>query len=416
MNTIVDSTTSVLRRLGLPYRAFDGRVAVVTGAGRGIGKAVAEAFAALGAAVVIAELSEEGGDAAREILEAGGQALFVHTDVSDPQSVADMVKCARSEFGPVDILVNNAIFLPVAPVLALELEDWDRALAVNLRGAFLTTKVSLPGMLERGRGVIINMVSTEAMPALSAYVASKQGLSAFSRSLAAEVSGSGVHVVAFAPGFVDTPGLRETARGLAPEIGMGEDEFLSLPMHASYTGGAMPPEHAGAATAYLAAELAEEYHGEEVDGYTVLERAGLISSMEIALDAGSGLPADEGRAGLADATRRVADMVSETESEFSKLPVFVRPLARAGFRRKSGMSVPDWQNALERLARGEPAEPDITSQLEKLALYFAEVPAETARFTNDERMLAEVRAISEQRVAAVQQLVSALQDDGADVG
>jgi NAD(P)-dependent dehydrogenase (short-subunit alcohol dehydrogenase family) len=220
---------TLLSQAGLQRDALSGQVAVVTGAGRGIGREAACALAWLGAPVVIAELDEDHGlETSRTISVQGGEALLVRTDVSDPGSVAALAQEANAAFGPVNILVNNAIYLRHAPVVEMSLEDWDRTLAVNLRGAFLTCREFLPAMLAKKAGVIVNMISAEAMPGLSAYIASKQGITGFSQSLALEVHGAGVAVVAFAPGMVDTPGLRSVAGGLAPALGMSAEQFLGF--------------------------------------------------------------------------------------------------------------------------------------------------------------------------------------------
>lgn len=388
--------------------------------------------------MVIAEISDEGEETRRLITADGGEALFVRTDVSSPAQVDELARRTRASFGPADILVNDAILCPASPVVDMDVELWDRVMAVNLRGTFLTCKAFLPDMLDRRQGVIINMISTEAMPLLSAYMASKQGIAAFSQSLAAEIGECGVRVIAFAPGFVDTPGLRAVAESLAPHMGLSSEQFLKLPLHPAYSEQAMPPEHAGAAAAYLAAALADEFHGEQVTGYEVLERAGFIAveqpagapqPAEAAPPEG-GLPGDQAAspksemASDREAARleahsrveRLRGMIGETEAEFGKLPVFVRPMARAGFKKKSGMSLQDWSRALSRLQaqlQGATSGPGFAysewrESLEKLGVYYAETPAETARFTKDEQVLGEVRRVAAERLAVIRGLIEAL--------
>ncbi len=272
------NTASIISNTDLSRATLAGQAAVVTGAGRGIGRETARALAWLGARVVVAELNEVLGTETRQIIASeGGEALFIRTDVSDAESVAGLARQVHTAFGIVSILVNNAIYICETPVAEMSIEDWDRTLAVNLRGTFLTCRTFLPEMLAKKHGVIVNMISTDAMPGLSAYIASKQGITGFSQSLALEVSGQGVSVIPFGPGMVDTPGIRSVAEGLAPRLGMSPEQFLSIPLHPAFDG-LMPAEYAGAATAYLIAALAEEFHGEMVTGYDVLERAGLIQS------------------------------------------------------------------------------------------------------------------------------------------
>jgi NAD(P)-dependent dehydrogenase (short-subunit alcohol dehydrogenase family) len=425
------------KRLNLAANFFSGQVVVVTGAGRGIGKEVARAFAGLGARVVIAELTSDGQAAAEQILAEGGQALFVPTDVSDPVQVARLAEQAHQAFGPVDVLVNNAIRCPFALVAEMEVDLWDQVMAVNLRGTFLTSKVFLPEMLARRQGTIINMVSTDAMPGLAAYIASKQGIVGFSQTLDAEVTAQGVRVIPFGPGMVDTPAIRAVAPILAPRLGLTEAEFMGMSLHPAFNG-LMPADYAGAATVYLAAALADEFHGQVVNGYEVLERAGLIQPAAVPLPpapesgqserastpAAVGIRPDidhadaaEQTAQAAKAAQDVAAIITQTEAEFNKLPIFVRPMARAGFKSKSGLSINDWQRALAGLLAGlqERADGGAAAGLgaqvarlaplwDKLVAYYQGVPAETARFTRDTAFLQEVAHTSAEREAAIRGL------------
>ncbi len=399
----------IIAKTGLPRDLLAGQTAVVTGAGRGIGRETARALAWLGARVVVAEINAALGNETRQIIAGeGGEARFIHTDVSDPAAVSALAAQAQAAFGLVSILINNAIYLRAAPVVEMSLEDWDRTVAVNLRGTFLTCRVFLPAMLERRRGVIINMISTEAMPGLSAYIATKQGIAAFSQSLDMEVSGQGVFVIPFGPGMVDTPGMRSAAPDLAPHLGLSQEQFFGVSIHPAFEG-LMPAGYAGAAAACLAGALAEEFHGEPVTGYTVLERVGLIQP-PVAPEAAPAAGASESSSSadvplLAGDLRRI---LAETEAEFNRLPIFARPLARSGFKNKSGSSIADWHRLLGAVESGQPAPADLASRLEKLAGYFREVPKETARFTRDAAVLQQVAETCAQRIAAIQVLQNAV--------
>lgn len=335
-----------VEHLGLAKDCLGGRVAVVTGAGRGIGKEVAWAMAWLGARVVIAELSESGAEVERLIRKSGAEAVFIQTDVSDQASVDRLARLVQEKYGPADILVNNAILCPVAGVLEMPVETWDRTIAVNLRGMFLMCKAFLPGMIAQGHGAIVNMISAEAMPYLSAYIASKQGIQAFSESLAGEVGEKGVKVVSLAPGMVDTPAIREMSVKLAPRMGLTPEQFMGVSLHPAYLG-LMPADHAAAATAYLVVKLIDRYHGESVTGYEVLEAAGLISSTKIEPAGETWMketrPEVKPIVDISELARRFQRAILETEAEFNKLPLFVRPMARRGFKGKSGKSLQDWQ-------------------------------------------------------------------------
>ena len=141
------------------------KVAIVTGGGRGLGRAIALRFAHEGAAVVAAGPTPEAIDAvAKHIRDLGGRAIAAHTDVSDEPSVEQMVSATLSELGRVDILVNNAgIIGPTAPVVRVERQGWDQTIAVNLTGAFLCAKHALPGMIERRSGRVINITSVAGL-------------------------------------------------------------------------------------------------------------------------------------------------------------------------------------------------------------------------------------------------------------
>jgi 3-oxoacyl-[acyl-carrier protein] reductase len=185
------------------------RVAIITGGARGIGGAIATAFASEGADVVIADVLGE--DVAAPVLEsievAGRRSLLVHTDVSEERDVRAMVDRAYEEFENVDILVNDAGTFSQVFFHELPVEEWDRVIGVNLRGVFLCTRMVLPRMLERGRGKVINVASQLGQiggTEMVHYSASKAGVIGFTKALAREVSGKGVHVNAIAPGPILT--------------------------------------------------------------------------------------------------------------------------------------------------------------------------------------------------------------------
>jgi 3-oxoacyl-[acyl-carrier protein] reductase len=185
------------------------RVAIVTGGARGIGGAIATAFAAEGADVVIADVLGE--DTAAPVLEAieaaGRRSLLVRTDVSDAEQVAHMVDRAYAEFGEVDILVNNAGTFSQVFFHELNPAEWDRVIGVNLRGCFLCTRHVLPRMLARGSGKVINVASQLGQiggTEMVHYSASKAGVIGLTKALAREVSTKGIQVNAIAPGPILT--------------------------------------------------------------------------------------------------------------------------------------------------------------------------------------------------------------------
>jgi 3-oxoacyl-[acyl-carrier protein] reductase len=184
------------------------RVALVTGAGSGIGRAIAEKLAKNGERVVVNDLK---GEAADEVVTgikgSGGEAVAAPGDVSDVADVDRIVEAAGEAYGPPEILVNNAGFLQQKRFVDLAVEDFDRMIAVHLRGTFLCTRAVLPGMLSRGGGIIVNVASQLGQIGgveLCHYSSAKAGIIGLTKSLAREVSAQGVRVNAVAPGPINT--------------------------------------------------------------------------------------------------------------------------------------------------------------------------------------------------------------------
>lgn len=185
---------------------LSGKVALVTGAGRGIGRAIAGALAGSGAAVAINDI--DAASAERAAGELAGGARAFPADVANPDAVARLVEAVTAHFGRLDILVNNAGIEPKAPVLELSIADWGRTLDVNLSAAFYTSQVAGRIMRAAGGGVIVNIASIAGhnipLPNRASYVASKAGLIGFTRECAREFAAYGIRVNAVCPGVIET--------------------------------------------------------------------------------------------------------------------------------------------------------------------------------------------------------------------
>ncbi|GAB3760619.1 3-oxoacyl-[acyl-carrier protein] reductase [Nocardioides ginsengisegetis] len=200
------------------------RIAVVTGAARGIGAAVAQQLAADGCAVAVVDLDEAACLLVAESIEkSGGRAIAVGTDVSDEEAVAAGVARVVQELGPPTVLVNNAGVIRDNLLFRMTVADWDLVMDVHLRGSFLMTRAVQGHMIERKFGRIVNMSSTSALGnrGQANYAAAKAGLQGFTKTLALELGKFGVTVNAIAPGFIETEMTHETAE----RIGVPFEEF-----------------------------------------------------------------------------------------------------------------------------------------------------------------------------------------------
>jgi NAD(P)-dependent dehydrogenase (short-subunit alcohol dehydrogenase family) len=199
---------------------LDGKVAVVTGAASGIGRATALLFAAEGAKVVVADWQEAGEEAATEARSNGGEATFLKVDVSKAEDVERMVAAAVDRYGRLDVLFNNAgVEGEQAPTAACSLENFDRVIAINLRGVFLGMKYGIPAMLVNGGGSIINNASVAGLVGFAnvpAYCASKGGVVQITKAAALEYARQGIRVNVICPGVILTP-MVERFTSLAEE-------------------------------------------------------------------------------------------------------------------------------------------------------------------------------------------------------
>ncbi len=194
---------------------FEGRSVMVTGGGSGIGRATAIAFAREGASVAVGDVSAaRGRETVRTIRSAGGRAAFFRGDVSKEADAEDLVTGTVRTFGRLDVLFNNAGILIESPVHEMSASDWDRVLAVNLRGAFLMAKHAVRAMLRQGGGAIVNTASVNALvgdPEEAAYCASKAGVALLTKSMALAYAKDGIRVNAVCPGWVETPMFQQEA-------------------------------------------------------------------------------------------------------------------------------------------------------------------------------------------------------------
>jgi len=249
-------------------RRLENKVALITGASSGIGRASALAFAREGAKVAIADVNISGGEeTARMVNEAGGDAIFVKADVSKSAEVEALIAKTVSHFGCLDCALNNAAIAPsFCSTVDCTEEEWDRIIAINLKGVWLCMKYEIPQMLKHGKGAIVNTSSQlglVGLPKRPAYAASKHGVVGLTKVAALDYATSGIRVNAVCPGTIDTPMLRG-ATERQPEA---EAQIkMAVPI-----GRVASPEEVAAVVVWLCSDAASYIlgHAIPVDGGTV---------------------------------------------------------------------------------------------------------------------------------------------------
>lgn len=218
------------------------KIAIITGAGSGIGRASALAFVREGAKVVVADWGEKNGQETAELVKKqGGEAMFVKVDISNSSNVKNMVKQCLAAYGQVDILFNNAGIVKMGALHETAEADWDQVIDVNLKGVFLCSKAVIPQMLKQGKGKIVNTASIAGLVGfdqIGPYCASKGGIIALTREMAVEYASKKINVNCIAPGVIKTAMTKDMlndpamAQGFAastpyPRLGEGEDIALA---------------------------------------------------------------------------------------------------------------------------------------------------------------------------------------------
>lgn len=253
---------------------FTDKVVIVTGAGSGIGQATAAAFAAAGASVAVVDIElKKAEETVAEIVEIGAKALAIQADVANEDDWIDLVARTKAEFGRINILFNNAGIGGGKPLMELEVADWDRLMAVNLRGVFLGCKTVLPALIEAGGGAIVNMSSSTAgwdtIHGGGAYMASKAGVSQITKSLALEAAPHGIRVNAVCPGIIET--RLSSAQAGADES--AQDAFFDRFRQRIPLGRVGQPEDVASAVLFFASDEARHITGSMllIDGGQTLQ-------------------------------------------------------------------------------------------------------------------------------------------------
>lgn len=263
---------------------FAGKVALVTGAGNGIGKASARAFSSLGARVVVVDIDTGGAaQSVAEIEAVGGVATAHPADIAEPDEVRRLIEQVLERFGRIDVIHNNAAWYPRTNVVDMTVADWDKALNVSLRSIFLTAKYALPSMVERGSGCIVNTSSVHAYTGFAnhpAYAAAKAGILGLTRQLAKEYGPHGIRVNAVVPGPIDT-----RIWGEGPEVEKRKRaRAATVPLRRIGR-----PEEVASVVVFLASNLASY-----VNGVSLPVDGGMIIAANESTYSDSSLKVDEG--------------------------------------------------------------------------------------------------------------------------
>jgi len=360
-----------------------GDVALVSGAGRGIGFEASRALLWLGAKVVIAEIDPSNCERATRILqlEFGEQTVLgVPADIGDESDVARIAKVASDKFGRVDVVLNNATSLDIGAVKDASADAWDRGYHVILRGPVLLAKAFLPGMVARRHGVFACVSSSGAAPYMGPYEVFKTAQVELANTIAAEVEGTGVRAFAIGPGIVRTPGFMEGGSKVAALMGISTEELLEMNKSALLT-----VEEAGVGFAGSIA-LAERYDGSETSSIQVLRDIGIVSTAEEAKVSPSGSPQSS----------QLLDEVVATYAEQSKgwkeRNLFQRQWVYRDFKKQTGMSVDEMGAELGNIAnslKGGKVSEKTIGTLNKLGEYYKHQQGLLQGFEKDPRKLQE---------------------------
>jgi NAD(P)-dependent dehydrogenase (short-subunit alcohol dehydrogenase family) len=370
-------------------------VAVVTGAGRGIGFEAARALVWLGANVVIAEIGEKNGRAAEEALNkefGADKAFFVKTDVGSEQAIDQLAQSAQKKYGKIDIILNNATVFPLGAVKDAPLEGWDQSYRVNLRGPVLLAKKFLPAMLERGHGVFVCVSSSGAAPFMGPYEVFKTAQVELANTLSAELEDTGVYAFTIGPGISKTPGFLEGGGKVAKLMGMTTEELFELNKSAQIS-----PEAAGVGFALSIAQ-AEKYHGQETSSIQVLREADIPfgeekseqkPSPEAAVQAETAEPKAPS---ITELYGKVLKTFLEQSEGWKKRNLFERQWVARDFKKNTGYSIDEMQAALKALGdslKAGASTPENIDAVNKVAAYYAHQQEQLRGFEKNPQKLQE---------------------------
>jgi len=346
----------LISKANLKPNSLKGEVAIVTGAGRGIGFEAARALVWLGANVIIAEVDDKNGKAAEENINeefGSGKTFFVKVDIGNEKDIDQLSETATKKFGKVDIVLNNATVFPMGAVRDAPIDSWDFSYHVNLRGPVLLAKKFLPNMLSRNHGVFVCVSSSGAAPFMGPYEVFKTAQVELSNTVSAEVEGTGVYAFTIGPGISKTPGFAEGGTKVAQFMGMSLDELFALNKNAQIT-----PEAAGAGFA-IAIALAKKYHGQETSSIQVLREANIPLNEQEETVAQKQEPNQEPKTqetkisenrNVSELYNAVSKTYLEQSEGWKKRNLFERQWISRDFKKTTGLSINEMQTTMKSLS------------------------------------------------------------------
>jgi NAD(P)-dependent dehydrogenase (short-subunit alcohol dehydrogenase family) len=396
----------------LPRDALKNEVAVVSGAGRGIGLEAARALIWLGARVAIAEIDEQNGKTSVKNLEkefGSGNAMFVKTDVGNDKDIEKFANEVTKKWGKVDSVLNNATVFPIGPVKDTSVEKWDFSYHVNLRGPVLLARAFLPDMMKRNHGVFVCVSSSGAAPYMGAYEVFKTAQVELASTIAAEVEGTGVYAFTIGPGIVRTPGFIDGGGQVASYMHKTLEELLAMNKNFEIS-----PEAAGAGFAASIA-LASKYHGQETSSIQVLREIGIVlgrqETEQSTIAKPATMAATVATSNPDELYKQVLKTYTEQSDGWKKRGLFERQWIARDFKKNTGLSIDELLSALRNVGSNLKNQSTSTASaetLKKIAAYYEHQKEQLKGFEKDPRKLQENLTIIEGWIREISALLNAL--------